>query len=92
VQGELCFLPDEEITRAQAAVMLENILDVSDAQVVSVFADHSEIPVWASDALYSLHAVGILRDTEGCISATEKLTRAETASMLFSASEYCRLD
>ncbi|MBQ8310783.1 MAG: S-layer homology domain-containing protein [Clostridia bacterium] len=92
VQGDLCFLPDEEITRAQAAVMLESILDVSDARVISVFADHSEIPVWASDALYSLHAVGILRDTEGCISATQKLTRAETADMLFAVSEYCMLD
>lgn len=89
VDGKLCFLPEGEISRAEAAVIMESMIDVSDARVVAVFADHSQIPVWASDALYSLHAVGILNDVDGCISATEKMTREACASMVFLAREYC---
>ena len=90
VQGDLCFLPDEEITRAQAAVILEHLLDLSDTRVVAVFADHSKIPVWASDALYSLHAEGILSADGGYISPCAKITRAETAEALCSVMKYVK--
>ena len=88
VEGELCFLPDEEITRAEAAVMLEKLLGLEDAAVIPTFADHSEIPVWAADAIYSLNAAGILQPTDGCISAGSTLTRGQTAELLAAVMEY----
>jgi hypothetical protein len=88
--GKLCFLPNEEITRAQAAVILGKIVGVSAVPVAPTFADHSEIPVWAKDAIYSLNAVGIMGSEEGYITPTAKLNRAQTAQMLSAAMEYER--
>ncbi len=89
-EGKLCFLPDEEITRAQAAVMLSNIVGMSDAPTVETFADHSEIPVWASDAIYSLSAAGIMSGEGGYITPTSKVTREQTAEMLAATMEYMK--
>ena len=86
--GKLCFLPNEEITRAQAAVILGNVLEISDAAVTPTFADNSEIPVWAQDAIYALSAAGIMNSNQGYISPTAKLTRAQTAQMLAAVMEY----
>lgn len=86
--GKLCFLPNEEITRAQAAVILSNIVGLCDVAVTPTFADHSEIPVWASDAIYSLNAAGIMGSMDGYISPVSKITRAQTAQMLAAAMEY----
>lgn len=88
VEGELCFLPNEEITRAEAAVMLEKLLGLEDAAVIPTFADHSEIPVWAADAIYSLNAAGILVPTDGYISAGSTVTREHTAQILAAVMEY----
>ena len=88
VEGELCFLPNEEITRAEAAVMLEKLLGLEDAAVIPTFADHSEIPVWAADAIYSLNAAGILVPTDGCISAGSTVNREQTAQILAAVMEY----
>ena len=86
--GKLCFLPNEAITRAQAAVMLSNIVGLCDVPVTPTFADGSEIPVWASEAIYSLNAAGIMNPQAGYIAPTAKLTRAQTAQMLAAAMEY----
>lgn len=86
--GRLCFLPDEEITRAQAAVILGNIVGLTDVAVTPTFADTSEIPVWARDAIYSLNAVGIMGTAQGYITPTATITRAQTAQMLAAVMEY----
>lgn len=86
--GELCFLPNEAITRAQAAVILCNIVGFEDVAVTPTFADGSEIPAWASEAIYSLNAAGILVSSDGYISATSKLTREQTAQMLAAVMRY----
>ena len=86
--GRLCFLPNEQITRAQAAVMLSNIIGLCDVAVTPTFADQSEIPVWASEAIYSLNAAGIMSETDGYIAPTANITRAQTAQMLSAAMQY----
>lgn len=88
IKGELCFLPDEEINRAEAAVILGNIIGLSDAPVTPTFADGEKIPAWAGDAIYSLNAVGILSDDGGYISPTSTLTRGQTAQILAAVMEY----
>lgn len=90
VSGTLCFLPNEEITRAQAAVMVGNIVGESKVGVVSVFADHSSIPVWASDAIYSLHALGIMTANDGYIDPVSKITRGQSAGMLAAIMQYTK--
>jgi len=88
VSGNLCFLPNESITRAEAAVIVGNIVGLCDVPVIPTFADHSDIPVWASDAIYSLHSIGVLRSSDGCISPTSRITRADTATLLVSIRSY----
>lgn len=88
VEGKLCFLPNEEITRAQAAVMLSNIVGLCDVPVIPTFADHSEIPAWASEAIYSLSAAGILSGEGGYIAPSERITRDQTAEMLAAVMAY----
>lgn len=80
--GKLCFLPNEALTRAQAAVILDRITAPGKAAVTPTFADQSEIPVWAADAIYSLSAVGILTPSGGKITPTDFVTRAQAAQML----------
>ena len=86
--GVLRFLPDEQITRAQAAVILNNIIGLSDAPVTPTFADRTDIPVWAVDAIYSLNAAGIFSPEQGYLAPTAKLTRAQTAKMLAAVMAY----
>ena len=88
--GKLCFLPNEEITRAQAAVMLSNIVGLCDVAVTPTFADGSDIPTWAVEAVYSLHAAGIMNGQDGYIAPTETVTRAQSAEMLAAALRYLK--
>lgn len=90
VDGELCFLPEEPIQRAEAAVILGNIVGLSDVPVTPVFTDTSEIPVWAKDAVYSLYSVGILNSRDGYISPTSSLTREQAAEMLAAVMAYLK--
>ena len=90
VDGKLCFLPNEELTCAQAAVILSDLLRIKIATVVPTFADGGEIPVWAWDAVCSLNAEGILPDDGGYIAAGAKLTRARAAQMLAASMQYCK--
>jgi hypothetical protein len=88
VSGKLCFLPDEEITCAQAAVMVSSILGLSEVAVTPTFADSSEIPVWARDAVYSLYTEGLMGCTDGAFAPIDKITRAQTAQLLAAMLEY----
>lgn len=91
VDGKLCFSPNESLTRAQAAVILERLVDPDGAAVSATFADTSEIPTWASGAITSLHAAGIMSAEDGYIAPSATLTRAQTAQMLASAMRYVNL-
>lgn len=88
VDGKLCFSPNEPLTKAQAAVILERLVGLDRFAVTPTFADAAEIPTWASEAIYSLSAAGILSATDGYIAPTANLTRAQTAHMLASAMAY----
>lgn len=82
--GRLCFEPNRAITRAEAALIVNNIVRGQVPIVKPTFADKSEIPTWASDAIYSLNHLGILSAENGNISPSSEITRAQTAQMLYS--------
>ena len=81
-EGRLCFLPNEEITRAEAAVMICAILGEESSGVIPTFADDAEIPVWAEESIYTLNVLGVMDATDGYISPTSLLTREQTALVL----------
>ena len=81
-EGKLCFLPDEEINRAEAAVMICAILGEESSGVVPTFSDGAEIPVWAQESIYTLNVLGVMDATDGYISPTSALTREQAALVL----------
>lgn len=81
-EGRLCFLPNEEISRAEAAVMICAILGEESSGVVPTFADGAEIPVWAQESIYTLNVLGVMDANDGYISPTSPLTREQAALVL----------
>ena len=80
--GRLCFCPDREITKAEAACILSKMINAATPTVTPIFSDSEDIPAWAASSIYSLSYMGILTATDGNIAPTSKLTRADTAEIL----------
>ncbi len=81
--GKLYFNPADEITRAEAAVVINAILGLSSPDTVPVFADSASVPAWAKSSLYALHNAGILNGTgAGYLSSSAPMSRAQTAQVL----------
>ena len=82
VDGKVYFRPDEIITRAEAAVVLSNIIGYAVEDTVTAFADEDTLPVWSGEALTSLRALGVLQCPDGNAHAGETMTRGDTAEWL----------
>ncbi|MBE6597381.1 MAG: hypothetical protein E7641_06905 [Ruminococcaceae bacterium] len=82
LDGELCFMPNKEISRAEAAVMICNMIDAATPTVTPSFDDYEEIPDYAVSAVISLNYMGVLYPEEGNISASAQLCRGDAARML----------
>jgi len=81
--GKTYFLPDETITRAQAAVILNRILDLPTGDAAEVFADRSQIPAWAESSVNNLVACGIMSGQgNGILNPEGELTNAQCAALL----------
>ena len=81
--GELYFRPKDSITRAEAAVILNNIIGAEDSDAVAVFADSQSVPAWAKSSLSALTSAGVFRGTgSGQISPNTELNRAQVAEIL----------
>lgn len=82
-----CFYPKRDITAAEAAVMIDNIIGTS-AYVANtnatetVFADHLDIPVWAESSVRALNYIGVMADVNGYIYPEKAIDRATAAMML----------
>lgn len=82
VDGKLCFLPNADITRAEAAVILANMAPLPSPALKPVFGDTDDIPTWASASLSSLFALGVFSESESGIEPLEPLTRGDAALIL----------
>ena len=70
------FGPHEPITGGEAAVMIQNALDLQPGDTPAL-AGNQELPGWAESAMKTLYSNGILL---GC---TEPLSRADAADVLY---------
>lgn len=82
--GKLCFAPDREITRAEAACIIADMLDAPTPTITPSISDSSDIPTWAAASIYSLNYMGIMTTDGGKISPRASLTRADAAEILCS--------
>ena len=67
-----------DISRAEAAVMLDRLLSLADVSC----ADTAAVPTWAAQSAANLDACGIMQSADVDSAA---LTRAEAADMLAAA-------
>jgi hypothetical protein len=83
--GQLIFASQEPITFSEAAVILNNVLDISDIVSVGAFSTEA-CPAWSQQAETNLAACGIMTSGEvtGC---AEHVTRAQAADMIVSSME-----
>ena len=82
VDGKLCFCPNDSITRAEAAVILSNVIGYAVEDTVTAFADADTLPAWSEEALTSLRALGILTAPDGNAHPSATMTRAAAAGWL----------
>lgn len=75
--GRIVFSPDRAITFAEAAVMVNNTLGITDVQI-----EDSQAPAWAAQAVGNLASCDII---DGSSSTASTLTRADAAQMLLGA-------
>ncbi len=79
------FRPEAALSRAEAAVMLQNVLQLPAPTAKTVFSetDAAAVPAWAADATAALSAAGIsLGDT----AQADAITRREVAKLLYKVS------
>lgn len=86
------FDPNSIITRAEAAVILNNILQIpvlSAAMTRPVFKDAVYIPSWAEKDIAALHSQGIIKgDQNGYVNPQGLLDRAQSVEMLSNMVDY----
>lgn len=81
--GQIVFGSADNITVADAAVILNNLLSITDIPVETATFDTTSIPTWACQSVVNLESVGVLRaDTTYFL---QLLDRAMAAEMLFNA-------
>ena len=82
------FQGERPITKAEASVLLDRMLQVTDASVTTLFPDLDAAPAWAYQAAVNLETVGVLQTAaDGSLCLDEQLTRAQAADMLCGALE-----
>lgn len=82
LNDHMVFRPEAQLTQAEAAVMLQNILQLpgSSVQAVSAIEDNMTIPVWAESAAAALSSAGIELDL---VSDETIMTRRDAANVLY---------
>jgi hypothetical protein len=80
------FLPDDEVTRLQFALMVARAMKLQDSgntAVLDTFADQADIPAWATAELSAVVRAGIIEGYEDeTLRPNEKINRAEMVTML----------
>jgi len=84
--GRIVFQGNSPVTRAEASVLLDRVLHVTDVTAPTFYTDAEIAPAWAYQSAVNLETAGVLRtDANGALSLSESLTRADAAELLASA-------
>lgn len=87
-EGQVVFCGENMITEAEAAVLLNRLLSVTNVSAETWAGNSSAVPSWASQAVMNLETVGVLQtDSSGSFTLGSTLTRANAAQMLAAALE-----
>ena len=72
------FYPDQNITRAEMAVILNNVMKYK-AKSANTFSDLPD--TWYTDAVLKVNAAGVMLGADGKIRPTDPITREEAFSL-----------
>lgn len=88
--GTINFEPACSVTRAEAAVITDKILELeASSEALPSYKDAQNIPVWAYSAVCALSEAGILDgNPEGYFCGDRMLTRAEGAEIICNVADY----
>ena len=81
--GVKVFSPNESITRSEAAVIVNRILNLPTPTLKAVFSDMSTVPAWAVESISALVDAGILNGNGSDLMAHSSVTRAQTAQIVY---------
>ncbi len=82
-ENGIYFRPNSPITRAEAAVMISNILDADESNVNIDFSDKNDIPSWAQSDVMALAQMGIMGDVgNGVYAPNSNVTNIDAAKIL----------
>ena len=85
--GRIVFNAEDTITRAEAAVLLDRALQVSDVSETMATVDKLA-PAWAVQSAANLESCGVLSaGSTGTLELNDQLTRADAAEMILGALE-----
>ena len=90
IGGKLCFMPNEDITRAEAAVIVGRMIEAATPVITPTLSDGDDIPAWAESSVYSLCSLGILDTVGGEVRASDVVSRSEAAMMLVAMMGFTR--
>ena len=81
----LYFEPNRAVTRAEAAVILCNVMSLSAGDSTMVFNSYNDdVPVWAENAVTTLYTLGVMQSVdENVWNAKESLSKGDAALMLY---------
>ncbi len=80
---QLLFRPNDTVTKLEAARIISNIIGKGYEGEALVFADISEVPVWARESVYTVYSLGIFDKNDTAFAKDTPLTRAETAKYIY---------
>ena len=85
-EGRIVFQGSSPVTRAEASVLLDRVLNVTEVSSPVSYADSETAPAWAYQSAVNLETAGVLRtDANGALSLSDSLTRADAAELLAGA-------
>lgn len=86
VNGQMELRPQDIITRGEAAVIINNAIELSDVKEHPTFADDASIPTWAKQATANVAQLDIMTYyADRTIRPTVTLTREDAVEILYNA-------
>ncbi|MEG1577582.1 MAG: S-layer homology domain-containing protein [Oscillospiraceae bacterium] len=83
-ENNVVFAPEHPITRAEASLILDRLLAVTDVDAAATFySDAESVPTWALQSAANLETAGVLQtDSDGALCLSDTLTRGDAAQLL----------
>lgn len=83
--GRVIFAPEDGVSRGEAAVILNRMLDITDVAVTTFYPDTVETDAWCFQAAVNLETAGVMDTVSGALELEETLNRGECAKLLVGA-------